>query len=87
MSSDSAAESPPRLDLRGTPCPLNVVRSRLALEKLPSGARLELLIDPGEPEEMVREGLRRDGHRLLQCSSVSAEQGVCLTVVRDGDRL
>lgn len=86
MNSDSAADAPPRLDLRGTPCPLNVVRSRLALEKLPSGARLELLIDPGEPEEMVCEGLRRDGHRLVQRSSVSAEQGVCLMVVRDGDR-
>jgi hypothetical protein len=36
---------------------------------------------------MVREGLRRDGHRLLQRSAASAEMGVCLTVVRDGDRL
>lgn len=87
MSSDSAEESAPRLDLRGTPCPLNVVRSRLALEKLPSGARLELLIDLGEPEEMVREGLRRDGHRLVQRSAASDGMGVCLTVVRDGERL
>ncbi len=87
MSSDSAEGSAPRLDLRGTPCPLNVVRSRLALEKLPSGARLELLIDLGEPEEMVREGLRRDGHRLVQRSAASDGMGVCLTVVRDGERL
>lgn len=86
MSSDSAEDSTPRLDLRGTPCPLNVVRSRLALEKLASGARLELLIDPGEPEEMVQEGLRRDGHRVALRSETSAGMGVCLVVVRDGDR-
>ena len=87
MNSDSADDSTPRLDLRGTPCPLNVVRSRLALEKLPSGARLVLLIDAGEPEEMVREGLRRDGHHVALRSAASADSGVCLWVVRDGDRL
>lgn len=86
MTSDSAKESTPRLDLRGTPCPLNVVRSRLALEKLASGAQLELLIDPGEPEEMVQEGLRRDGHRVVLRSVASAGMGVSLVVVRDGDR-
>lgn len=87
MNSDFTEESTPRLDLRGTPCPLNVVRSRLALEKLPSGAPLELLIDSGEPEEMVREGLRRDGHSVVPRSATSADGGVCLLVVRDGDRL
>lgn len=74
-----------QLDLRGTPCPLNVVRSRLALEKLASGAQLELLIDPGEPEEMVQEGLRRDGHRVARRHTGSGGPGVCLLVVRDGD--
>ncbi|MEB3362182.1 MAG: sulfurtransferase TusA family protein [Synechococcaceae cyanobacterium] len=86
MSSDSAEESTPRLDLRGTPCPLNVVRSRLALEKLASGAQLELLIDPGEPEEMVQEGLRRDGHRIALRSPASDGMGLSLVVIRDGDR-
>jgi TusA-related sulfurtransferase len=75
-----------RLDLRGTPCPLNVVRSRLALEKLTSGAQLELLIDPGEPEEMVQEGLRRDGHRVARRHTASGGPEVCLLVVRDGNR-
>ena len=86
MSSEHAAGPPPCLDLRGTPCPLNVVRSRLALEKLASGARLQLLIDLGEPEEMVREGLRRDGHRVELRSTPSSGTGVSLLVIRDGDR-
>ena len=50
------------LDLRGTPCPLNYVRARLALEKVPEGGHLLLDLDAGEPEHMVAEGLRGDGH-------------------------
>jgi TusA-related sulfurtransferase len=50
------------LDLRGTPCPLNYVRARLAFEKVPEGGHLLLDLDAGEPEQMVAEGLRGDGH-------------------------
>jgi TusA-related sulfurtransferase len=50
------------LDLRGTPCPLNYVRARLAIEKVPEGGHLLLDLDAGEPERMVAEGLRGDGH-------------------------
>ena len=52
------------LDLRGTPCPLNYSRSKLALEKLEPGAWLQLDLDAGEPEQMVASGLRADGHRV-----------------------
>jgi hypothetical protein len=38
------------------------VRSRLALEKLPVGAWLQVDLDAGEPEQMVAEGLRGEGH-------------------------
>jgi TusA-related sulfurtransferase len=50
------------LDLRGTPCPLNFIRSRLALEALDPGAWLQVDLDAGEPERMVAEGLRQAGH-------------------------
>ncbi len=56
--------SPTHLDLRGTPCPLNYVRSRLALEKLPPGGLLVVDLDPGEPERMVADGLRGEGHAV-----------------------
>jgi TusA-related sulfurtransferase len=59
---DPGQDPPVRLDLRGTPCPLNYVRSRLALEKLPRGASLLVDLDAGEPERMVAEGLRGEGH-------------------------
>lgn len=54
-----------RLDLRGTPCPLNFIRSRLALEKLPPGGWLQVDLDGGEPEQMVAEGLSGAGHAVL----------------------
>lgn len=53
---------PEPLDLRGTPCPLNYIRTRLALERLPAGSELEVWLDRGEPERMVSEGLRHEGH-------------------------
>ena len=73
--------SPQRLDLRGTPCPLNFIRSRLALEKLAPGDRLDILLDCGEPEQMVVEGLRREGH-AVQVSPLAAA-AVQLQVCRD----
>lgn len=60
-----SASSPERLDLRGTPCPLNYIRTRLALEKLPAGAELEVWLDRGEPERMVSEGLHQEGHAVV----------------------
>jgi len=53
-----------QLDLRGTPCPLNFIRTKLALEKLPAGGWLQVDLDAGEPEEMVFSGLREAGHRV-----------------------
>ena len=53
-----------KLDLRGTPCPVNFVRCRLALEKLNDNQTLEVDIDKGEPEEMVSLGLRKEGYEI-----------------------
>ena len=52
------------LDLRGTPCPLNFIRTRLALEKIAVGEELQVDLDAGEPELMVSEGVRSDGHTV-----------------------
>ena len=41
------------LDLKSIPCPLNVVKVKLALEKLSKNEQLIIEIDKGEPEEMV----------------------------------
>ncbi|GAB4213008.1 MAG: sulfurtransferase TusA family protein [Synechococcales cyanobacterium] len=53
-----------RLDLRGIPCPLNLVRSRLYLQKLPPGTCLEIWLDQGDPLTQVPSGLETAGHRI-----------------------
>mgnify|MGYP001300683553 CR=1 FL=1 len=45
------------LDLKSIPCPLNVVKCKLALEKLSVDEILIVHIDKGEPEEMVKKAL------------------------------
>lgn len=73
------------LDLRGVPCPLNFIRSRLALEKIPPGSWLQLDLDGGEPELSVTQGLREEGHRVVEVPP--AEEGssrVRLMVCRGG---
>lgn len=78
------------IDLRGTPCPVNFIRSRLKLETVSPGAWLQVDLDSGEPERMVSEGLRSEGHWVesspLQnpISGVEAPAAVRLLVRRDG---
>ena len=46
------------LDLESIPCPLNVVKCKLALEKLSSNENLIVYLDKGEPEIMVKRALK-----------------------------
>jgi tRNA 2-thiouridine synthesizing protein A len=50
------------LDLTGTPCPLNWVKAKLALEEMDPGEEIVLLLDPGEPIESVPRSASEDGH-------------------------
>lgn len=54
----------PRLDLRGTRCPLNYVKTRLRLERMAQGESLEVWLDLGEPAEQVPRSLRLDGQEV-----------------------
>ena len=49
------------LDLKSVPCPLNVVKMKLALEKLSQNEQLIIELDKGEPEEMVLMNLKEMG--------------------------
>lgn len=53
-----------QLDLRGTPCPINFVRTKLRLEQLIPGQLLEVWLDPGEPIEQVPESLAVAGYLI-----------------------
>ena len=49
------------LDLKSVPCPLNIVKIKLALEKLSKNEQLVVELDKGEPEEMVLKNLKDMG--------------------------
>ena len=55
-----------QLDLRGTPCPINFVRTKLRLEQLSPGSLLEVWLDPGEPIEQVPDSLKMAGYSVEQ---------------------
>ena len=63
------------LDLTGVRCPMNWVRTRLALESMEPGERIEVRLDEGEPLASVPQSAREDGHDV----SVS---GAVVTIVR-----
>jgi TusA-related sulfurtransferase len=53
------------LDLRGTICPINFVKTKLKLEELSSGDVLEVLLDEGEPIRNVPRSVAEEGHKVL----------------------
>ncbi len=62
MKHSTAADG--RLDLRGTPCPINFVRTKLQLDKMAPGALLEVWLDAGEPVEQVPDSLTMEGYGI-----------------------
>ena len=54
------------LDLKSVPCPLNVVKIKLALEKLSKNEQLIVELDKGEPQEMVLNNLKEMGRLFKQ---------------------
>ena len=54
------------LDLKSVPCPLNVVKINLALEKLSKNEHLIVELDKGEPAEMVVNNLKKMGFLFKQ---------------------
>ena len=63
------------LDLTGVACPMNWVKTKLALERLAPGDELLVRLDPGEPIESVPRSAREDGHEV-------AVDGDVVTIVK-----
>ncbi|MGH1394188.1 MAG: sulfurtransferase TusA family protein [Trichormus sp.] len=64
MKLSSLSTPDAQLDLRGTPCPINFVRTKLRLEQMSPGALLEVWLDPGEPIEQVPDSLTMAGYQV-----------------------
>jgi TusA-related sulfurtransferase len=67
MTSSAAlemTEPDAQLDLRGIPCPLSFVRTKLKLQQMQQGALLEVWLDAGEPIEQVPDSLTISGYKI-----------------------
>lgn len=53
-------------DLRGVACPMNFVKTKLALESLDSGQRLSVLLDDGAPIQNVPRSVAAEGHKIIE---------------------
>lgn len=59
------ARRPARIDIRAYACPLTWVKTRIALDRLAEGDRLEVLLAEGEPLENVPRTAAEEGHEVL----------------------
>lgn len=71
MSTSSLLTPDAQLDLRGTPCPINFVKTKLHLEQMPDGGLLEVWLDGGEPIEQVPDSLTMAGFKVEQITECS----------------
>lgn len=55
-----------RIDLQGVVCPLNFVKTKLALEELNAGERLEVILDEGDAMLNVPRSLKEEGHKIVK---------------------
>lgn len=58
------------LDLRGVVCPINFVKTKLALEELGDGQLLEIIIDDGEPVKNVPRSVKDEGHKIIKVENL-----------------
>ena len=76
---NTSAQQPVELDLSGVACPMNFVKAKLALEKLPIGATLKVILDDGAPIKNVPASFRSQGQHVTEVKALG--NGVNLLVV------
>lgn len=59
------------LDLKGVPCPLNFVKTKLKLENMEAGSILEVVLDDGDPITNVTASVKEEGHQILKVEKTS----------------
>lgn len=59
-----------KIDLHGVACPLNFVKTILALEELEAGDHLEVILDEGDAMLNVPRSLKKEGHRIVKVESL-----------------
>jgi TusA-related sulfurtransferase len=74
------------LDLRPYACPLTYVKTRIALERLAAGDRLELWVNEGEPLASVPRSAEEEGHAVLAVEPLGATGAYRVVLEKRGAR-
>jgi sulfite reductase (ferredoxin) len=54
------------MDFRGVGCPMNFVKTKIALSPLKAGQKLQIFLDNGEPIQNVPNSVKLEGHKVLE---------------------
>ncbi|HSG06109.1 MAG TPA: sulfurtransferase TusA family protein, partial [Nitrospiria bacterium] len=60
-------------DLKGVACPINYVKTKLRMEEMAVGERIEVILDDGEPITNVPRSLKGDGQKILLQEKIDPE--------------
>ena len=52
-------------DFRGVGCPMNFVKTKIAMDPMESGQLIEVLLDDGDPINNVPGSVKLEGHEIL----------------------
>lgn len=75
--------SPDILDVRQTKCPLNFVKTRLALEKIPLQGVLEVWVGADSESALnIPNSIRAEGHEVLSQEPLPNDAGIRLQIRR-----
>ena len=58
------------INLKGVPCPLNFVKTKLKLEAMDEGEILEIILDDGEPITNDTASVKEEGHTFLKVEKI-----------------
>jgi len=66
------------IDLRGVTCPMNFVKTKMALSRLEGGQVLEVLLDSGAPVENVPKSVAAEGHGVISQTTIDDHWAVVI---------
>lgn len=70
VAHSSDVEPNVKKDFRGVACPMNFVKTKIALSPMRPGEILEILLDDGQPIQNVPGSVRNEGHTVLSTEKI-----------------
>ena len=59
------------LDLKGVPCPMNFVKTKLKLEEMETGKVLGVILDEGDPIKNGTGSVKEENHKILKVEKIN----------------